>query len=87
MHLSHTAEQVAVVVALAHQPVVILTAQMVQWLSLVMVEMVIQTTFSEPNIFGQVAAAVGALDIRQIFIVQVMVDEAVVAAEVPLENK
>ena len=49
--------------------------------------MVIQTTFSEPNSFGQVAAAVEVLVIRQTFIVLVMVDEAVAAAEAPLESK
>jgi hypothetical protein len=56
-------------------------------LSLVTVEMVMQTTFSEPNSFGQVVAVVEVLDIRQTFMVLEMVDVAAAVVVVPSENK
>jgi hypothetical protein len=64
-------DEVVVVVVPVHPVVAMLIQQMVRQRMLVTVAMATQITFSERNTFGQAAAAVDTLDIRQIFMEQV----------------
>jgi hypothetical protein len=64
-------DEVVVVVVPVHPVVAMLIQQMVRQRMLVTVAMATQTTFLERNTFGQAAAVVGTLDIRQIFMEQV----------------